>query len=389
MGCNSSKQNPPPEPTDDDSVEAEVESVPERPNNITNLRVRRNISNDDNNNDNNNNNKATTISYLNTIKIQSATDIASTLHSLVPKNIQAQFQDHEHRYLAFKYAMHAHNIIDRDPDRDPDQDKENDDDDDHHNNNSIDDYYDIHEIKNQKNKLNIHSSTLSAVNLSKALNLPYKHIDPTIQTLQRSHDYDDCYAKQLHLIFQSKNGTIDYNQFMQTCSQMKHTSSFYTVMYNMFQITEDQEQGILREDILKMTMSVFQMACHDPSFKDAMNDIGLDWFKCSNDGSNNKLLQSICTEWINETFNIETTAATGDSNQHVTRDQFNQWLSSIVNVTKKPCEDVEKEESDAPNAIDDINWNEGSSEEEENTIEATPNGDDVEINVSSGGTGYI
>jgi hypothetical protein len=68
----------------------------------------------------------------------------------------------------------------------------------------------------------------------------------------------------------------------------------------------------------------------------------------------------------------------------VTKEQFNQWLTNVFDLTRSTATAttvVEEQDDDSTtNPVEDqIDWGEGSTDDEE----------DVSIHQSSGGTGYI
>jgi hypothetical protein len=355
MGCNSSKQ---PETPPTEEEEPEVESVPERPKTLITKQKPPN---------------KLLIEHIDPNKLI----FAAKLSPLLSPETQQQFQDHEHHYLSVQYALHAHNatynatIEPTDRPKDQDENDENDPSD-HNRAAPVD----------ADAELDASKSTLSVVGLSKALNLPHAHINPEPLSTDTLHK-EDCYARQLYRCFAKGNNKIDYQQFVHTIGTMTNkgtadTDAFHQMMYDMFNINQN-EQGITYQDMLDMTMSVFQMACHDGDFETSMNAVGLDWVSCS--VTYESTLQMLCNEWLSDTFAI---GGNGGNDSYVTKEQFNQWLTNVFDLTRSTATAttvVEEQHDDSTtNPVEDqIDWGEGSTDDEE----------DVSIHQSSGGTGYI
>ena len=162
------------------------------------------------------------------------------------------------------------------------------------------------------------------------------------------------------------------------------TNAFHQMMYNMFNVNQN-EQGITYQDMLDMTMSVFQMACHDGDFETSMTAVGLDWVSCS--VTYESTLQLLCNEWLSETFAID---GNEGNDPYVTKEQFNQWLTNVFDLTRSTATAttvVEEQHDDSTtNPVDQIDWGEGSTDDDEEDEEDE---EEVSIHQSSGGTGYI
>ena len=304
MGCTSSLP-PPTNPPDDDDDDPEVESVPQQP---TTMRpsIKSSIQNQHH----------LLIQKNNALKLKAATKLTKHLPQLTPQ-VQQQFQERTgqtaaHSFLSIQYALHAKNstaVADPENPNDP---------------SNLTKAFDA-------------TSTLSAVDLSKALQLPHHHINP--QTGVDSHRHtDDCFARQLHTCFTNTKGLIDYNQWVMMVGKMTSNKEqeFQDMMYTVFNVT-NHPHGICYTDMLEMTMSIFQMACNDIDLQKEMETVGLDWISCSL--TYEETLKTLVREWMEETFvdaaqGKQKQKQPGVGRQVVSKKQFNQWLVRVVDLSR-------------------------------------------------------